>query len=523
MQGASHPTGFAVSVTRLGALAGCMAGLALWPTAGAAQWFVQPTIKAGLTATSNSGYTRSTTAQSDTIVDVEPGIIVRGKGPRITVDGALYVVALDYLNGTQSNTVLPHGNLGMTADLIDRYLMLDASVVVDQTSANAFGVRPEGTSSVNVDTNTQYRFNPYVKHAFNDNLELNARADNTWVRTSHSTSASNATPQPNPRDNAYVQDQRISLVRKPTPLGAELNVRHQDTRYAQQNVSALTIDQWRAIGTLGLNESVQVGVVGGSEKNRVPGAEVTDQVYGLKLRWRPDERTDLDTTVEHRFFGAGYEAAFTHRTPFLAWNLRLSRGATTSASTLASSQAGGNIANLLDATFTTRHPDPVERARVVREFMATRGLSASATGPVDIYTQLAQLEQALNASVVWTTPRDTASASFYLVKNDPLPLIGAADTGQLAPATSQKGVVLQFNHRLTPLVSLDTQARWSRVEGRGSIVTSHTRESVYRAGLNWLLSPRTTGNAGLRWQQIKSSVTGDADETALYMSLDHRF
>ncbi len=483
-------------------------------------WFVQPVISSTVTATSNSGYTNATAAESDLIVNVSPGIVVRGNGPRFKVDGAFYLDALEYVNDTQTSTVLPRGAINTSSTLVERLLFLDASFSAVQTSQTPFGARPEGMSSYNTETTTQARFNPIIRHEFSEHVQLNAYANNTWLHTSNRSGAAT-----NPRDNAYVQDQFLSIERKPAPFGVELQVAHQDTRYANQDYSALTIDNYRGVVSYAFAEQVTVGLIGGHERDRVPYGEVSDSIIGVNTKWQPSERTKFDATLENRFFGLGWDAEFQHRTPFQAWNLRLVRRASTYASTLASLPTGGNVESLLDATLTTRYPDPIERSRVVQEVIAARGLPTTLAGPVDIYTEAAQMEQSVTATYLITGARDSLACSYYFDKRGPLPIPGTPDPLQalLSPANSQHGLAFQYNHRLTPLVSLDALARWSRLDGHGSTEGNNSREKVYRAGLSWMLAPQSSGSVGLRWQQHRSNVAADAEETALYMGLDHRF
>ncbi len=504
----------AVRLAVLMALAG--AGAA----AQAQSWFVQPVITTMVTATNNSGFDSGGTAQNDVILNVAPGVIVRGNGPRLKVDGEFYVAAVDYLNSTQSNTLLPRGSLRAEGTVVERLLFVDAGVSAFQTSQTPYGARPEGASSFNTETTTQYSVRPAIRHDFDASTRLEAYANNTWLRTSHASAS-----LVNPRDNAYVQDQYLSLERQPRPLGAELRLGRQNTNYAGASNVALTMTNARGVLSYSFLQELSIGAIGGYERDEAPYAKASDQIYGLQTKWAPDERTRLDATVEHRFFGTGWDAVFSHRTPWQAWNLRLVRQASTYASSLASLAAGGNIGQLLDATFTTRYPDPVERARVVNEFIASRGLPTTLNGPIDIYTNSAQLEQRASLTYLITGPRDTLACAYYAERISPLAFGNATDPSQLLVTqdSAQQGFSIQYNHRLTPLVSLDTLASWSRLEGRGASEGTNARDSIYRAGLNWQLAQHSTGTFGLRWRQHHSTVTPDADETALYVGLDHRF
>lgn len=487
----------------------------------AQNWFVQPVVKGEVTATSNAGYSSSSEARSDVIVNVSPGLIAHGNMPRARLDAAFYVDAIGYVDGTQSNRLLPHGYVDLNSTLVERLLFIDTSASAAQTSQTPYAARPDGASSYNAQTTTQYHIKPYVERELAPNWQLNAHADNTWVRTSGGASG----VATDPRNNAYVQDQFISVERKPVPFGGELQVGRQDTRYTGRSTSALVTDTARAIGSYSFYDELEVGLIGGHERDKTPYGEISDSIYGLRTRWQPNERTHLDATAEHRFFGLGWGAEFAHRTPFHAWTIRLSRQATTYANSLASLAAGGNVDQELDKILTTRFPDPVARSQEAQAIKARYGLPDNLAGPIDIYSETADLEQSASATYVYTGRRDTLACTYYVQRREPLVIPGTPDSLQplLAPANSQQGLAFQFAHRLTPVMALDAQARWSRLSGRGASEGSYSRESVYRAGINWQLAPKTTGAMGLRWQHLRSNVATDAEETAMYVSLDHRF
>lgn len=484
-------------------------------------WYVQPVVSANVTATSNAGYTGVGARQSDTIINVSPGLVVHGVGPRLTVDGAFYFDAVDYVNGSQRNTVLPHGALNTNTTLIERTLFLDASLAAFQTSTTPFAARPTGSSTYNTDTTTQARFNPAIKHDFTPEWSIDAYDNNTWLHTSNQS----GTASGNPRDNAYVQDGFVSIARKPVPFGAELQFNHQDTQYANQGTSALTIDKWRGILSYAFYEQLSVGLIGGYEHDSVPYGSVNDSSYGVNAKWQPTERTKMDATVEHRFFGVGWDAEFEHRMPFQAWTLHLTRTASTYASSLGSLPVG-DVDKGLGDILTTRYPDPVERARVVQDTKAALGLPTTLGSAVDIYTTAAQLEQSATLAYLITGVRDAVAFSYYFQKLGPLPIPGTPAVVQAltAPDNSQHGVAVQYSHRLNPLATVTAQGRWSRMEGVfNNVNDGSSKDKVYRIGLDWKLAQQSTGSIGLRWQQHRSNVSADAEETALIVGLDHRF
>ena len=178
----------------------------------------------------------------------------------------------------------------------------------------------------------------------------------------------------------------------------------------------LTIDVARVIATYALTDELSVGLRGGYEQTNLVSCEDGCGIYGAEWRWRPSERTYLTGFVEDRFFGTGWNLAFTHRMPRLAWNLVLSRGIDTSPQQLFTLPASNNVQSLVDAMFTTRFPDPVERARVVQDFINQQSLATSTRGPTTIYAQRFSLVDSRIGSVAWLGTRNTVALSGFYVR-----------------------------------------------------------------------------------------------------------
>ena len=74
----------------------------------------------------------------------------------------------------------------------------------------------------------------------------------------------------------------------------------------------------------------------------------------------------------------------THRNPFTAFSVNASRNITTYPQQLFAAPAGGDIAALVDAAFTTRIPDPVQRAQAVQDFLRANGLPSTLAEPAEL-------------------------------------------------------------------------------------------------------------------------------------------
>jgi uncharacterized protein (PEP-CTERM system associated) len=123
--------------------------------------------------------------------------------------------------------------------------------------------------------------------------------------------------------------------------------------------------------------------------------------------------------------------------------------------------------------------------------------------------------------------RHTISVTTYaqqltqLTLRDGTPLVGlAADADN-----RQWGGSLGLNRRLSPVTSVDTTARWSRIRGLGTRTGQDSKESLYRLVLLRNLSSKTSASFGLQHRTVDgTSSTGvKFVESVGFVGLNHRF
>jgi hypothetical protein len=187
-------------------------------------WRLEADVTTTVTATNNSGYTDVQQSRGDVIVNVEPRLRFNSRGGRVSVQGEVGANALSYLRDTQPNRVLPLAQLGVQSTLVERWLYVDGSAMVDQTSSNPYSARPDGASSFNQVTTRRLRVSPYVDHWFTPSLSLLARSDHAWTKRNGRYAAAD------PRRDAYEQQHLVRLEQQPLPLAAMDEFTRQDTR-----------------------------------------------------------------------------------------------------------------------------------------------------------------------------------------------------------------------------------------------------------------------------------------------------
>lgn len=235
----------------------------------------------------------------------------------------------------------------------------------------------------------------------------------------------------------------------------------------------------------------------------------------------------FDAVVERRFFGTGWNATLTHRTPFMALSAGMVRQASTYAARLGSLQAGGNVPSMIDAILQTRIQDEVVRQAAVQDLMTKRGLPTTLNGPVDLFSRTVQLQQGVNVTLALVGVRHTVTVRVFHIRlqdlygpNDDTPgILG------LASDSIQRGASLGLSRRLTPDTTADLTLVQTRTEGIGLNASLGTRNgTLVRLGATHALSPRTTVIGSVRHQTGSTALsTGNATETAVSAGVLHRF
>lgn len=480
-------------------------------------WRIEPSAKATVTVTNNSGFADSADTGGDVILELAPRVALKGRGPRYTVDGAVEADSLNYVRSTQTNRFIPKATLTANANAVERWVYLDAAAQFTQVTSNPFSAASTANLPSKRQEVRQYRLSPYVDHAFTPSLSLLYRNNNVWSRTADvETSAV--------RTESVLHGHSFALTQQPLPFGYSLEATQEETEFVNSGQPRVELASARGVLTYALDPTFIVGAVAGAERIQIASSTSRDSIRGLRLRWRPTERTNLDAAAERRFFGTGWNVIGTHRSPFMAISLGLSRQPASQPSTLAAN-SGGELRSLIDASYSTRFPNPTERAAVVDTVIARLGPLAGGTAPITVFSDYAPLDRNAVLSVAFLSPRSVltfrlfASESVQLQRPDapPLPLpVQANDNAQLGGSAS-------LTRRLTSTLSVDAVLSGVKIEGRGAALgqVSTTKSATLSAIQE--LTPKSRLIAGARRQLSGSNVFNSAQETAAFVGLEQRF
>ncbi len=484
----------------------------------AQRWTIEPGVGSQLTWTSNS-LLGTAGAQQDTILALRPRIKVRGDGARLHLAGSALLDSITSLSGNQSSQLIPQGDLSARLEAVERWLYLEAAVRASQASADPYGARPVSTSTSNTITTTQTRLSPSIESSVGPLTRYRIRSDNTW---SHATSASSGTATPT-GSGGYFGRHSASIEHDPRPFGWRLEAERSQTRYRDGVTAPLVTDLARVVVDYALAPDVSAGLRGGYERNTFAGDGGRHAIYGGQAKWQPSARTLLSAEGERRFLGSAWRLGFDHRTPQLALNLTMSHNAQSALQSLFDLPPTSNVTGLLDQMFTTRYPDPAERAQVVQQFMAAQGLPNSTLSATSIFSKRLSLVTARSGSIGIVGVRNTLVLSAFRTSTEDAPVDAALTPGTPTSNNLQYGIGLSVTHRLATSLSLSSGIDWSRVRALGAAATSYSTQRGVNLQLNLQPSQRTSVVLGGRYRQLDSNVVLTGHEAAVFAGLDHRF
>lgn len=497
--------------------------LACLTLAGAAQAQtvrVEPSVAASVVATNNVDL--SAAARSDLVLSVSPQVLLRGTGGNYQFDGSVGVTGVHYTRGTLTDRILPRAHVGASARLIDRLLFVEGQLDADTTGVDPFRVVGDGATTYNRQNVTRMRLSPYVDRQLSPLTRLTLRSDNTWAHVGNAQNSTTATTTTTPGNDTYVQSDLLRLDRRPTPLGYQLEATRVDTSLRQQgNDSGVLTDTGRAVLLYAPDPQLHLGLRVGHDRVEYSTTRISDTFQGVGLQWSPSLHTNLDMMVEQRFFGSGWSANLLHRSGFLSMSVNLSRQLTSYAQSLATLPSAGSTATMLDQIYKLSIPDDARRAQVVRELMARYNLPDNTSGPLDIYSDRPQIMQAGGLNFTLTGVRHTLSLNLFQQKTIDL---GGQETTVPLPSRDvlQRGWTLNLNRRLTPYMTANAAISSAHSEDLGLVGRQTSSRSV-RLGMSRKLSPRSDASAGLRRTLVSSTIAADAQETAVYVGMTHRF
>jgi uncharacterized protein (PEP-CTERM system associated) len=474
---------------------------------------IEPMLDALFTVTDNVDLAPSDQRRSDFVTQITPSFRIHERSAHTSLSGSVGAAVLLHARSGDTN-VQPEVSLDGTAELLERLLFVDASIQIVPSFFSPFGAQPSNLANETANRYTAhtYRVSPYVKRYAGGGLSYEVRDDNIWT---------SATGAPVATNSSYANDVFARVTQDPTPLGWSLDYSRNDTKFTGQD--SLVSQSERAHALWQPTIEWQLSATGGYENNHYPLSSPSGAIYGVGAKWRPTDRTTVDASWEHRFFGGSYHVTFDHRTPLSVWSLHAARDITTYPQQFAALGAGSDVSLLLNQLFASRFPDPTQRQTAVDQLIRDRGLPAVLSSPLALYTQQITLAESVLGTVGLIGARNTVFVSAYRSRNDPvLSATATAGLADVLTANTQTGANGVWTLKLTPLYTLTTTVDWVRTIGNGDN-RRETNQYTFSSVIEAPLSPLTKIFGGARYQRFLSDLETDYRETAAFFGISHVF
>lgn len=504
--------------------------IAIASSAGAEPWHISASATAQATYTNNVDFAPSGQRESDLVTSLTGTIGIAGGSPRLKLNGSLALTASVDAKGNRNSSIAPVGGLNGTFEAIENFAFVDVAASLAQTYISPFGPQPRdlANDTSNRYTSQTYSVGPYVRGMLPGNLSYTVRDQNTWTVASRVGDTATTLP------TAYANTLSANVTRSAAPLGwtVDYNRSYYDSG-APEGTSV--VETARGSLPFRVDPQLQLALRAGYERDRFRDRRVQSSIYGVGGEWQPTERTNITGIWEHRFFGAGYSLDITHRLPRAALTASFSRDLSNYPQLALTIPAGANVANFLDAAFTTRIANSAERALAVEQFLARTGLATTLFTPVNFFATTFVLQTSQRASLVLLGVRNSITFTVFHVKSatvvdDPVlstDIVPAAL--QFNQNNTQTGAGVNVSHSLSGFTNVNAYANAARVTADSSAtenVVNRATNANLGVNLSTQVGHRTTATIGVGYSRfLPEGGTNSSGSSAfnVFAALTHTF
>jgi uncharacterized protein (PEP-CTERM system associated) len=396
-------------------------------------------------------------------------------------------------------------------EALDKWLYIDGLGSVTQQTVSAFGGQTPSNSNVSnnrAETST-YKLSPYILG------KLGSTAD-YQVRYSWTTSSSQSSALSDVRTGEW-----IGSLNGATPLTAlnwAVDAGTQRVNYSRGNYS--TADHVRGSLSYQFDPQFRMSIIAGREANDYAtlNKEYTN-THGFGVDWVPSETTSISGMREKRFFGDGHKFSFKHRTPLSALEYSDSKDATVLPSQLGSGSLG-SIYDLMFFIYASQFPDPVQRAKIVSQYLQSQGISPNTQVLSGFLSSNSYIERTRQASFALIGANNTVT--FVATESDRQALSNLLGDFADSSDVLQRGLSASWAHKLSPLSALTLTAALTKSFGSG-LVQQDSKQKSLNVNFATQLGAKTYFSLGARHVRFESSATSGYRENALTAAITMRF
>lgn len=479
--------------------------------AAARGWSIRPRISSTMTATDNGQVGGGTKGESDLITELAPGIRIEARTARLRAYVDYSLRGQHYLNDSHSRTQNALNAFG-TFEAVDDWLFIDVSGIIAQQSISAFGTQSNDSLRNSNSTETAtYRLSPYIRGKLGSAVDYQLRYNASTTRAD----ASNASD--------VDLGQWVGRLGGSTPfqnLKWSIDANRQTTEYS--NGRKTDADLLRAMTSYAITPQFRVSLSGGWERNNYASLDQESRsTHGYGFDWNPTPRTQISAFKESRFFGDGHRFSFSHRFPMSSIRYTDSKDVSVLPNQFATAGMG-SIYDLYFEQFSTQIQDPVLRAAFVNALLASSGINPNQQVVSSFLSSRATLQRQQQLAYVLYGARNSLTLQLNRSESSSLLAAGVIDDFSQSSSVRQRGLSLNFSHRLSPLSNLNATVSRQQSTGQGSGSSLKTTTSIYMLSASTKLGAKTTGSLSLRHTDFDNN-TDPYTENALVGTITYTY
>lgn len=501
-------TALALLATQAGAPAqaqdgGTAAATSLTPTLNITQTFTD-NARFGAGTSSSAGGAR----QAESITQISPGLSLSSRSGRVTGSLSYAANALVFARQSDASTVQHQLAATGSAQLLERYLAVDAQASVGQQAISAFGAStstPQADRSNRTEVSS-YSIAPRLSGRLLGQVDVQARLGYTVTR-SDATAAGDV--------EGLLASVAFSGALGRIGWGLDLSRSMNEGQQARRLYSSRAVARagWSPVPDWNLTLRA-----GRETDNLRSAASDASTTFGGGATWVPSPRTTVALEADKRYFGHSHTLSVQHR---------LARSSVSYSDTR-SLNAGGAVGgarfsayDLFFAQFASQVPDPLQRDLFVRNYLRSLGIDPSTVISGGFVTSAATVTRSQLLSLGWSGQRSTVTLGLSRSQSARVGTAGGAggDLDQ-TDEVRQTGLTVAASYRLTPTAAMNLAGSLQRSSGGARQGGTETRNIT--AGWQGTLGPRSTLSLGLRWAEFQSEAE-PTHETSLYGTLSMRF
>ena len=476
------------------------------PAARAENWRFTPTLELRETYTDNVALREDAFKQGQWVTEITPGLQVRMRGPRLTVNGfyqlQYFAMADSDISGT--NRTARSGQGQLRANIIDDLLYVDANGAISQQGISPFGqlITDNNYASANRAEVKTWRVSPYLVHRFGPQA-------NAELRYAHDEVDAGRTGLGNTVGDSLSLRVTSGVAFRTVGWGLVLSQQNvSDSVAGDTSIKNANLNlRYRAGRTLNL-----LGGIGYDEYDYNSLGGVTGgKSWNAGAAWTPSLRTSVQGSIGRRYYGPSRSLTALHRSRHTVWSINYDDSVISTRSNFLL-PATIDTASLLDRLFMPNFADPAERARAVQDYIRSTGLPPALADNVNFFSNRYSLQKQLRASVAFKRGRSGAVVGLYKVRREALsvresdsPILGTS-INSFNDNTDQTGLNATLNYRLTGRTSLNLVGDVVRSE---SLTTGlESRSSAVRFTMRHQLRAKLVGALSVRHVEGNTALLG---------------